>query len=90
VRGLAQHVTRVDSEYAIAPDALAGCIDDANPVRITIERDAGVYGASRLRGLAYSGLQVSEILRLAWIGLAFGKRSVAFAKKARSRHAKPP
>src|SRR5690242_5673371 len=73
--GAREDVARVKNENSITPHDLTLVIDDSDPIRVAIERDAEL-GAIFLHG----GDEVLEILRHRRIGMMVRERAVAFAK----------
>ena len=80
-RAAAESLHRVaaeDDQELVAVDDLAGLVHRADPVGVSVERDAEL-GA----GPAHRGLKVPQILRDGGIGMVIGKASVRFAEQRR-------
>src|SRR5712675_1065241 len=79
-----QHVARVDDQKIIPPHDLARPVDDADAVRISVERDADV-GAVLFHGRD----EVFQVSGDRWIGMVVGKRAVALTEEKTRVDAEP-
>src|SRR2546423_1584642 len=82
--GPRQNISRVDNEEIVAPDYLAGVVDDPYAVCIAVEGDADV-GLILLHG----GDQSLDVLWNRRVGMVIRECSVALAEKAPRLDAEP-